>query len=115
VIEQTPGAGAQLEILETVRVIVDPVGEQDLIFQCSKAARLRHICERSPTLVLEECDAVAAADEELRIAVPIKVFPEPEVCIFNRVQAELFAAIFKGSIAGVLEELRGSVYSDDQV
>jgi hypothetical protein len=101
--------------LETVRVVVDPVGEQDLIFQCSKAADFGHISERSSPLVMEERDAVAAADEELRIAVSVKVFPEPEVCIFNRVQAELFAAIFKGSIAGVLEELRGSVYSDDQV
>jgi hypothetical protein len=64
---------------------------------------------------LKERDTVAAADEELRITVSIKVFPESEVCIFNRVQAELFAALFKGSISGVLKELRDSVNCDDQV
>jgi hypothetical protein len=70
--------------LATVRVVVDPICEQDLVFQTPESAHLRHIYKRSPAVVLKESDTVAAADEELWIAVLIKVLPEPKVRVFNR-------------------------------
>ena len=83
----------ELEVEAAVSVVVDPVGEEHLVFKLAEPRGLRHVDEGPPESVLEEGDAVAATDEELRSPVRVEVPPETEEGVVDLGESQLLGAL----------------------